>query len=90
MVSELVSPLGDLQYYDTWTPVGLQFIVDIPLGSKVRYPDLVVSPLRATLSVPPSVYFSVVPPPPSGKFPTSSFQSTFDVTLSLVPDLLSL
>ena len=90
MVSELGSPWRYLLYYDTWPPVGLQLILDIPLGSKVWYPELVGYPLRSTLAVPPSVYCSNVPPPPSGKFPTSSFQSTFDVTLSLVPDLLSL
>ena len=32
----------------------IQFIVDIPLGSKVRHPDLFGSPSQATISAPPS------------------------------------
>ena len=53
--SELGSPLWDLLDSDTWPPVSLQLIVDIPPGSKVRYPDFVGSPLWDTLAVPPSV-----------------------------------
>ena len=37
-MSELGSPLGALLYSETWPPVGLQLIVDIPPGSKVIYP----------------------------------------------------
>ena len=51
---ELGSPLGDMLYSETWTNVGLQLIVYIPPGSKVRYPDLMGSPLQATPAMPPS------------------------------------
>ena len=70
--------------YDTWPPFGLQFILDIPLSSKVRYPDLVGSPLRTTPAVPPPGYCSNFPPPPSGKFSTSTLQSLLAVTLSVM------
>ena len=52
--SELGSPLGALPDYENLPPVGLQLIMDIPPGSKVRHPDLMVSPLQATIAVPPS------------------------------------
>ena len=53
LVFELGSPLGDLIDSETWPPVGLQLIVGIPHGSKVRYPNLVVSTLRFILVVHP-------------------------------------
>ena len=61
--SELGLPLGSLIYSDTWTLVGLQLIVYIPTGSKVRYLDLMDSPSRTTLEVNPSVHFSKFPLP---------------------------
>ena len=54
LVSKLVSPLRALIDSKTWPHVGPQLIVDTPPGSKVIYPELVVSPLQATLAVPPS------------------------------------
>ena len=58
---ELVLPLGDLLDSDTWPHVGLKFIMGIPPGSKVRYSDLVVSPLLVTLVVTHSGCFSMFP-----------------------------
>ena len=71
LVYELGSPLGDLLDSDTWPPVGLQFIFYIPHGSKVRSPDLVVSPSQATLVVPHSISCPTCTPPPSGACFTS-------------------
>ena len=69
--SELDWLLGYLLDSDTWPPVGFQLIVDIPPRSKVRYPDLVGSPVQSTLTVTTSGYFSKCPPPPYGTCPTS-------------------
>ena len=60
----------------------IQLIVDIPLGSKVRYPDLSCSPLQSTLAVPPSWYglrFTSLPP---GGYTGSLFQTNLAVTFS--------
>ena len=57
-------------------------IVDISPESKVRYPNLVGSPSRSTLEVPPSEYCSKFLPPPSGTWPTFPSRDTLDVTLS--------
>ena len=80
--SELGSPLGDLLYYETWTPVGLQLIVEISPGSKIRYPDLVGPPSRVTLAVLPLEYFPKFSQTPSGLWITSPSWYTLDVTLS--------
>ena len=66
LVSELGSPLGDLLDYENWTNLGLQLIVNIPPGLKVRYPFFVVSTSWATLAVPTLVYCLKFPPPPYG------------------------
>ena len=63
-------PLEALFDSGSWSNV-LQFNGEIPPGSKVRYPDVVVSPLRATLVVPPSGSCPKFPPPPYGTFLTS-------------------
>ena len=81
--SELGSTLGDMLYSYNWPPIGLQFIMDIPYGSKVRYSDLVGSLLRATLTVPPSGYCLKFSPPPSGTCLFSPSRKTLDVTLSV-------
>ena len=71
LVYELGSPLGDLKDSDAWPPVGLQLILYIPHGSKVRSPDLVVSPSLATPSLPHSISCPKCTPPPSGSCFTS-------------------
>ena len=73
--------LGDLLDSETWNPVGLQVIVDIPPGSKVIYPDLEGSTSRAALAVPPLGYCQKFPPPPSGTCLTSTFISTLAVNI---------
>ena len=63
-VSLCYSPLESLFESYSWSNL-IQLILYIPLGSKVRYPDLVGSPLRATLAVPPSgsgLRFPSLPP----------------------------
>ena len=75
-------PLWDLIVSETWPPVGLQLIVDIPTVSKVRYPDLVVSTLRATLAVTPSVSYPKFLPPTSGTCLTYTSQTTLAATIS--------
>ena len=52
--SELVMYLGGLLDYYHGGPVGLQFILDIPRGSKVKYPNSFGSPLQATIVVTPA------------------------------------
>ena len=80
--SKISSPLEALLDSDTWTPVGLQLIVEIPSGSNVRYPDLVSSPSRATLEVPPSGSCPKFPPPPSETGLTHPSQEKLSATLS--------
>ena len=80
--SELGSPLGYLLDYDTWIPVGLQLIVEIPTGSKVRYPDLVGSTSQATLAVTPSGSCPKFPLPPYGTCLNYTSQAMIAVTLS--------
>ena len=55
--------------------------MDIPPGSKVRYPDLVGYPSLAIITVPPSGYFPKFLPPPYGECLTSPLQATLVVTL---------
>ena len=50
---EIGSPLGNLTDYDIWPPVCFHYIVEIPPGSKLRYPDLAGSYFLATLMVTP-------------------------------------
>ena len=66
---------------DSWYNV-LQLILEIPHGSNVWYSDLVRSPLRATLVVPPSVSSLKFLPPPSWMCLNYPSRSTFAVTLS--------
>ena len=87
---ELGLSLGDLIDSETCPPVGLQLIVDIPPGSKVRYPDLVVSPSRATLVVPPSGYYTKFLPPPSGTCLTYLLRAVVAANISLGGDQLLL
>ena len=62
--------------------------MDIPLGSKLRYPDLVGSPSRATLAVPPSRSGLSFPSLPSGACPDSPSQVKLAVNFSgLLPIL---
>ena len=82
--------MGDPPYSESWPHVGLKFIVEISPGSKVRYPDLVVFPLRVTLVVTPSEYFSMFMQTPSGTFPLSTSLATLDMCVSLWCCLLSL
>ena len=77
--SELGLPLGSLLDYNNWPPIGLQLIVNIQPVSKVSYPDLVVSPLWATLVVHPSEYCPKSPPPPYGTCLTYPLQAMLDV-----------
>ena len=56
--------------------------MDIPIGTKVRYPDLVGSPSRATLAVPPSGSGLRFPSLPSGACTDYPLQSKLDVTFS--------
>ena len=51
---------------ETWPHVDLQLIVEIPSGSKVRYPDFVVSPLHSTVIVRTLGYCPRFPTPTSG------------------------
>ena len=81
LVFEIVSPLGDLIYYYAGPPVELRLILYIPTGSKVRYPDLVVSPSKSRL-VMPSVGSCVnFLRPISGTFHASPSRATVDVSL---------
>ena len=62
--------------------------MDIPLGSKLRYPDLVGSPSRATRTVPPSRSGLSFPSLPSGACPDSPSQVKLAVNFSgLLPIL---
>ena len=71
MGSNLGSPLGSLLDSDTWPPVDIQMMVDIPPGAKVRHPELVVSTSQATLAVSPSGSCPNFLAPSSGMCPTS-------------------
>ena len=82
LVYYLVSPLGDLLYSDTWPPIGLLLIMKIPLGSILRYPDLVGSPSWSKLIVTPSVLCSKFPTPPSRTCLTYPSWTTLYLTLS--------
>ena len=62
----------------------LQLIVEIPPGSKVRYPDLVVPSLRATLVVPTLGSCPKFPPPSYVTYLTSPSRATLAINLSLV------
>ena len=86
LVSDIGLPMRDLIDSKTGTPFGLHLIVGITPGSKVRYPDLVVSPLLANNSG----SGVILPPPPSCTCPNSPPQSTLYVYLSLGGYLLSL
>ena len=55
--------------------------VDIPPGSKVRYPDLVVPPLQAILAVPTSGSCSKFSPSPYETCPTSTSLATLAMAL---------
>ena len=79
--SGLRFPLGDLIYSEIWHPVGLQFIMDIPPRSKVRYSDLVGYPLRDILSVPHSGSCPKFPPHTYGTCLISPLQTTIYVAL---------
>ena len=68
----LCLPLGDLLDADTGPPICLQLIVDIPPGSKLIYPDLVLSTLQTTLTVTLEGYGVNLPPPPYRNCPNSS------------------
>ena len=81
LVSELGSPLGALLDYYTLPHVGLLLIVDIPPGSKVRYPELVVFFSWSTLAVPTSGSCPKFPPPPSGTCLTSPYWATLAATI---------
>ena len=81
--SHLVCSQGAFLGSNTGRPVGLQSMFYILPGSKVRYPNVVVSPLQSTLVVSPagscakfSPYFSVT-------CPNYSLLSTLDVPLSV-------
>ena len=63
-------------------PVDLQFIVDIPPGSKVKHPDLVNSPLKYTLAMPPAESDVKFLPPPSRMCRIYSSRVTLDVSPS--------
>ena len=67
LVSETFCPLGDLLVSDPGNTVGIKMVVDKPHGSKVIYPDVVVSHLQGTLVVPPVVPGENFAPPPSGQ-----------------------
>ena len=58
-----------------------QLIVDIPPGSKLRYPELVGSPSWATLAVPPWWFCPNFTPPPSGVCLTSPSWATLDANI---------
>ena len=75
------SPLEALFEPESWYTV-LQLIMEIPTGSKVRYPDLVGSPSQATLLVPTSWFCPNFPPPPSILWLTSTSLSMLADTLS--------
>ena len=72
--SENVFSLRDFLVYYPEPPIDLQFIVDIPTGSKVRYPDLVNYPLQDKIAVPPELYCVKFPPPPSGALPMTQLE----------------
>ena len=81
------SPLEALFDSDYWSNL-LQLIVDTPLGSKVRYPDSVGSPLQATLAMPPSRFglrFTLLA---SGACTDSPSQAKLAVTFSGLSHLL--
>ena len=80
--SEIGSPLRDLLDSETLPPVGLHLILGSLPGSKIRYPDLVVSPSKATLVVPSSGSCSNFLLPPSGMCPNYPLQSMLVVNLS--------
>ena len=80
--SELGSPLWDLLYSETWPPVGLQLIVNIPHGSNLRYHAFVGSSSRDTLAVPPSWSCPKFLTPHYGTCLTYPSRSTLAVTLS--------
>ena len=82
LVSKVGFLLGDLLYYETWPPVRIQLIVDIPPRSKLRYPDFVGSPLQAILAVPTSGSCPKVSPPPSGMCLTPTLREKISVTPS--------
>ena len=69
-------------YSETWYPVGLQLIVEIPRVSKVRYPDLVVTPSWATHAIPTSGSCSKFSPHPLGTCITSPSRAMISSTLS--------
>ena len=73
---------------DTWPRVGLKYIGGIPPGSKVRYPDLVVSTFQVTRVVTHSGSSSMFLSPPSGTCPISLSQSTISMSVYfLLPTL---
>ena len=80
--SEIDSSLVDMIYSETWPPVVVQLIMYIPHGSKLIYPELFVSPLRATVAVPPSGYCPKFPPPPSEDCLTYPSQSMLSMNIS--------
>ena len=63
---ELVLPLEDLLYYETGSPIILQLIEDRPPGSKLGYPEFVISTLRATHEMHPALSCVHFMPPFSG------------------------
>ena len=75
------SPLRDLFDSDSWSNF-LQLIVYIPLGSKVRYSDLVGSSSWDTLVVPPSGYGLRFHLLPSGACPDFPSQANLAMTFS--------
>ena len=76
-----LSPVGALFDSYSWNNF-LQFIMDIPPGSKVTYPDLVGNLLRYTPAVPTSVSCPIFPPPPYRTWLTSSSRATLAAALS--------
>ena len=80
--SETGLTLVNLLYYETWPQSSHQLIVENPPGSKVRYPDLVGSPLRTILAVHPSESGLIFPSLPSGACPNYPFQAKLDMTFS--------
>ena len=82
VVSEFGLILGSLLYSETWTPVGIQLVVDRKTGSKVIFPDVVGFSSVSTLTVPHYESCSKFLPPPSRKCPTSPSWSMLAVSLS--------
>ena len=74
-------PLGDLFYSESSSNV-LKLILEISLGPKVRYPELVSFHLQATLAVTSVISDVKFPPPPSVKIPTSPLRAIIAVNLS--------